>query len=102
MPAVAARIAGFGIVSIAMVYHLSGNPADDLDLTSADSDQTRLHFRMGSAAIRSFVIPIPLEIDFVRFDLGRRRNRARDSSMAREPIGYPTRHNLVTDPGNSN
>ena len=32
-------IAGFGIVSRAMVYHLSGRPMI-LDLTSADSDQT--------------------------------------------------------------
>lgn len=64
MPFVAARVAGFGIASIAMVYHLSGNSADDLDLTSADSDQTRLHFRMNSAASRSFVIQTLLQNKF--------------------------------------
>jgi hypothetical protein len=36
MSLVAARAAGFGIVSIAMVYHLSGNSADHPDLSSAE------------------------------------------------------------------
>jgi hypothetical protein len=38
MPAVAARIVGFGIVSRAIACLLSGNSADDLHLTSADSN----------------------------------------------------------------
>jgi hypothetical protein len=38
MPAVAARIAGFGIVLRVIVCHPSGKSADDLHLKSADSD----------------------------------------------------------------
>jgi hypothetical protein len=38
MPAVAVRIADFGMVSRVIVYHLSDKSVDDLELTSADSD----------------------------------------------------------------